>query len=138
MNISTLENMPCNQGYMFCGDKFYGELPCVDPEKVKFFDVEKDQIHIWSRYCHSVFNTEGKKLVYENSHSMSGCPYEKMYGYCAYRSDCNHRQNYYHYTYTMPKYHQGKSVCRYSLTDKNHLCWERKNAEHIHMYHHMN
>lgn len=138
MNITTLENIPCNQGYMFGGEKFYGDLPCIHPEKVQFLDVERNYIHVWSRNGHSVFITEGDRLVYQNSNSMSVCPYERQYGFCQHRFDSKHRQNYYHYAYANPKFYQGKLVCRYSLTDKNHLCWERRNADHIHMYHHMN
>lgn len=134
--ICQLENTPCNQGYIFAGQKIYGDLPATDTQDVKLLDVHTDKIHIWHRHCHTVFTQEPDKLRYETSNQMTPCPQEAMFGVCYQRFDEEHHKFFYHYCHGKPRFYEGKPVCRYSLVDKDCLCWERFNSEHNKNYHH--
>lgn len=136
--VAELENMPCNQGYIFAGQKIYGYLPTSDENKVQLLDVHSDLVHVWRRHGHTVCVQDNGKLRYETSNQMLPCSQEAKYGYCDHRFEYEHRKYFYHYGYAKPRYHQGKPVCRYSRTDKDNLCWERFNVVHIKHYHHKN
>lgn len=138
--IDVPENIPSNKGYIFEGQKIYGEQPVTDPERVELLDITTDKVHVWHRHGHTVFSQEIKdgvpSLCYETSIQMLPCPNEKT-GHCSDRFDPEHRKFFHHYCHGRPRFHDGKPTCRYSRMDKENLCWERFNGEHNKCYHHI-
>jgi hypothetical protein len=138
--IEQLENIPCTKGYIFAGQKIYGDLPTDEPWKVELLDVHTEKVHVWHRHSHTVFaqeKQEGKSsLRYETSNQMLPCPDEAESGYCPYRFNPEHRKFHYHYCHGNPQFYQGKPVCKYSKENKENICWERFNSEHNKRYHH--
>ena len=85
--------------------------------------------------------------TFSTSRQMIVCPNELEHnGRCENRWDPTHRKHHYHFTKIhsdgKPHYAQIwvyntatphwilKPICKYSLTDKSHLCWERNNSKH--------
>jgi len=135
--VAELENMPCSKGYIFAGQKIYGDLPASDPQRVELFDLETKKVHFWHRHGHTVLAQENKDVLrYETSNQMLPCPNEAKDGHCPCRFEADHHKFFYHYCHSHPRFHQGKPVCRYSRVNKDRLCWERYNAEHNKRYHH--
>lgn len=131
--MTDLENMPSNKGYIFSGQKFYGDLNSNDHTHVELFDVDTNKFYIWNR--HGCVTLSDKKS-YETSNKMLPCPTEAKTGYCSQRFHPDHHKFFYHYCHFKPRIYQGKLICKYSLTNKETLCWERFNAEHNKNYHH--
>lgn len=134
--VSELENIPCNEGYIFSGQKIYGVLPASLEQKVQLLDVDTEKVHVWHRNGHTVFTQKEEKLCYESSEQMLPCPYEAKDGKCTKRFESEHHKFFYHYCHVHPRVYNGKPVCRYSLVKKDRLCWEYLNAEHNKNYHH--
>ena len=135
--VAQIENIPSNKGYIFAGQKIYGDLPASDSQRVELLDVETEKVHIWHRHGHTVLVKDDKaSLRYETSNQMIPCPEEAMGDCCSQRFQPDHHKFFYHYCHARPRFHQGKPVCRYSRKDQENLCWERFNSEHNKNYHH--
>ena len=118
-------------------------------------DPKNREIHTWNRHAYnkwSLAEHESCKdaLAKENS-IQSGrkfltsmrkltCPIELMNnGVCPDRFNPEHKECFYHFTKMVNGKvirHSGKSVCRYSLTDKDNMCWEAMNSEHNKVFYH--
>lgn len=129
--ICQLENTPCNQGYIFAGQKIYGDLPATDTQDVKLLDVHTDKIHIWHRHCHTVFTQEPDKLRYETSNQMTPVR-KKLCLVCVIRDSTRNITSF--STIIAMVSHVFTRVSR--CVDKDCLCWERFNSEHNKNYHH--
>jgi hypothetical protein len=140
-NVPKLDDLPCNQGRIIDGDKFYGRLDVKEnPHRVELVDPNNDELHAWHRKGHSLFklDPETGTRQYVTSEQMVPCPQEAATGVCRQRFDKAHRKHHFHYTFPSPVFEPGtgKPVCRYSLTNPNILCWEHTNPEHVKAFHH--
>jgi hypothetical protein len=66
----------------------------------------------------------------------TSCPSELKYKVCCRRYNKSHRKMYFHFNekpIRMVRVEDGsvRCVCRYSMTDKTKLCWERESEEHL-------
>lgn len=114
-------------------------------------DPKNREIHTWNRHacntwalaededCKDAFTKEnsirdGRKFL--TSTKKLCCPNElKNNGVCPKRFHPDHKGCFYHFaalraTSRSIVRHEGKPVCRYSLTDEDNMCWEAMNSEH--------
>jgi len=135
--FQPLENMPSNQGYIFAGQEMFGFLPrCGDT--VKLMDLDTNKVHVWDQNGHVVYSQDIDGFWIDSSTEMVSCAHEAKHGECPDRDDPEHDESTHHYCHSTPRFHYGKPVCRFSLTDDENLCWERCNPQHNETYHHEN
>ena len=114
------------------GPKSYGtkNLTSKDnPNERKFID-QTGVIHIYTSKYHTVINSATGDV---DKLRVTQCPIERVMGRCIkkLRFCKDHQRIYFHYACIHPVKHKNKPVCRYSLIDRNNLCWLNKDTEHI-------
>ena len=131
----------------------------VDPDTREIHTWNRTAYHRWilgddESPSHAWQQSRGVGRRFATSKKMVVCSNElKNNGVCDLRWDEDHNNHHYHFTKRhfngKPYYTQKwiypdnatpydilKPVCRYSLTDDAHLCWERHNAEHNRVFAH--